>query len=297
MPLVVVRSAPVLRDVRGIHRATRKMSRPGCSSTSSRCRRRGRLPHFTGRCMTREVKPVVLRAAGGRILIVVGVGRIRPAAVVVPGRGARRHVLIDLHDRCPRTQMLISHADDARGRDLLLDLDAAWFECAFCSCRPSWSSSRAWLSARWPAGCAGNTGAPACAGDRLTPVCRSWVRSVVLPAGQQRVGHRAQRHAIVEAPGAGTDQHPARFERRPGDARPRRHVVPDPSRSSPDTAGRSGARVDRHARARAPLVLHEQSRGWRWSGDRRVAERLGEAGCCCRRLPESSAAMKTRSCH
>src|SRR4051812_6332785 len=117
MPLVIVRSAPVLRKVEGIDRRTEEeltnvghRLREGVGDTV--------IAPARGALEKRHVHAVIAGRRGGRILAVVRVTRIRTAAVIRAGGHTRRHVLIHRDDEIYAARVLIADGDRAVAAEL-----------------------------------------------------------------------------------------------------------------------------------------------------------------------------------
>ena len=123
MPLVVVGPCPVLREVERVDgRAEERLSH-----VVHRLRIRVGDPVLApaGRPLhERHVEAVVVGLRLGGVLAVVRVGRVRAAAVVVAGRHAARHVLVDGQDEVLPAQVLVADADRGPLAELVLDLEA-----------------------------------------------------------------------------------------------------------------------------------------------------------------------------
>ena len=183
MPLIVVGASPVLREVGRIdrraeehladvvHRLRQRVRHavlaPACAPAAPATRAgrdsSSRRPTSTGCCWRRS-----------------GFGR---QPLLLPDATQRRDVLVDRHQQLAALQVLIAGADRRALAELLLDLGADLAASTRSAGRDPSSSG----SAASPAGSRrgrmfGNTGAPACVGDRLTTYWRSAVTSVVLPA-------------------------------------------------------------------------------------------------------------------
>src|SRR5678815_6135814 len=111
MPLVVIRTTPILREIERVDRAVEE----GLADVVHRlCKGVGdaHAAPVRGPADERQAQRMRLGTADGRVLIVVGEGRIRPAAVVVPYRRAARHVLVLslIHISEPTRLLSISYA-------------------------------------------------------------------------------------------------------------------------------------------------------------------------------------------
>ena len=176
--------------------------------------------------------------------------------MLVPAAAQRRHVLIDRHDQVQPAQVLVADAD----RAALRRAAARPRRSPAASTRSACSRSIVVKLTSVTDGTArarmfGNTGAPACVGDRLTLICRRFARSVVLPADSSafasaRSGTRSKKRPALPRTTVRRD-----VERRPREARRAARRCSCRCRSSPGTAGRSAARVQRQPRADLPLVL------------------------------------------
>ena len=170
MPLVVVRSAPVLREIEGIDRRAEEELADVVHRLRRACTRRGTGPTRAGRCSERQVQAVVVGVARRRILAVVARSRDSGRQpLLVPAATQRRHVLVDRHQQVAPAHVLIADADRAaRGQSA-----ARLRRSPGASTR---SAGRGSIVVRLgsvtdgttPLRMLGKTGAPACAGDRLT---------------------------------------------------------------------------------------------------------------------------------
>ena len=181
MALVVVGASPVLREIGRIDRRAEE----DFADVVHRLRQRVRhaiVPQPVRALRQRHVQAVIVRVADRRVLAVVGVDRIRPAAVVVAGRHARRHVLVDRHQQVAALQVLIAGADRRALAELLLDLGARLLRLGVLQVAIHRRQVGQRDQRHGGGRMFGNTGAPACVGDRLTTYWRSASTSVVLPA-------------------------------------------------------------------------------------------------------------------
>ena len=223
------------------------------------------------------METVIGRQAGRRVLAVVRVIGIGPAAVVGARRDTARHVLVDGHQQPFAADVVISGADGAARADLLLDLDAALARVGALQLpvhrRQTWQRAGRY-AAREDRG-----------EDRRRGLCGrqadgdlAQLRYVGRVAGrQQGVGHGAERHAVVEDAGIAANDRAAGSEGRPHHADARRHVVGVGLDGLQPLQVVADAGVQRDARGHLPLVLGVQREVGIGLRDVECAEGLREA--------------------
>ena len=182
MPLVVVRASPVLRQVERVDgRAEEELA-----EVVHRLRQRVRdavVAPSRRPLHERDVQAVVVGLADRRVLAVVRVVRVRPAAVVGARGDAARHVLIHRHQQVQPAQVLIADADGgALARSAARPRRSPAASTRSADSRSIVVRFTSVTDGTTPLRMFGNAGAPACVGDRLTPIWRRLARSVVLPA-------------------------------------------------------------------------------------------------------------------
>ncbi len=170
MALVVIRSAPVLRQIRRIDGRAEKV----LSHVVHRLRERIRhaIVAPCGRTLhERDVQPVIVRLGLRRVLTVVGVVRIGTAPVIGSGRRTGRNVLIYLDDEVRRRARIGNRRSRCRaGRfDARLPRWPA-AECAFWRSRSIVVRLTNVTDGTAAGRMFGKTGAPACVGERLMPI-------------------------------------------------------------------------------------------------------------------------------
>ena len=277
MPLVVIRSTPILRDIERIDRRTeeefadvipRLRERVGDAIVAPSCRP----------LHERYVEAVVGGRGQRRILTVVPVAGIRPASVVRAGGDARRGVVIDRDNQAHAAHVLIADAHRAAPAELLLELDARLTGVRVPHVGIHCGQVRQGNGRHWGAQDIRECGRARLRGRQADADLTQAGKVYRISRRQQRVCERAKRHAIVEQSRAPANERASRFGRRPHEPDARRDVVPVGMDRLQELEIVADAGVHRDAGAGFPLVLRVHSNvriGLRYDG---CAESLREAG-------------------
>ena len=196
----------------------------------------------------------------------------------VPAATHVGHVLVDRHQQVLSADVLIPDAHRAARAERSLHLDARLPRVGVLQISSIVVKSTSVVVSIRAGRMFGNAGAPSCVGnDSRDARLMQIVEIGGVPGGEDRVGDRAQGHAIEEQSGAAADDEIVRRRRRPGEADARRQVVRIGVDRLQELQVIAKPEVQRQLDAEPPFVLRVDADVGVGLRHDRVAERLCEA--------------------